>query len=282
LRTAVLAGKIGREFPIRQSVKEAPMSDTPAAGGSPANNLQFDRAEYQTPNVVANCRICGQPMTEAYYEVNGQPFCEGCREQLDSVLNRGSRFSRFALATLFGSLAGLVGAAIYYGVREATKIEFGLISIVVGLLVGKAVKKGSNGRGGWFYQGLAMFLTYTAIMLTYVPPLLKIIAEKADKKADAAKVQDAAKPADADPPEDAKARPRPTVGGLVVALAILIGIAYAIPVLVGFQSPMSLVIIGIGLYEAWVINRRARLTINGPYRIGPASTGIATHVEPAR
>ena len=54
-------------------------------------------------------------------------------------------------ALLFGSIAAGLGAAIYYGVAVATNMEFGLIAIVVGLMVGKAVKTGSDGRGGWFY-----------------------------------------------------------------------------------------------------------------------------------
>jgi hypothetical protein len=258
------------------------MSVTPSAGGPPANELQFDHVEYTTPGPAATCRVCGQPLLGVYYEVNGQPFCQGCREQLQKTLSSGSAFGRFARATLYGSLAGLAGAAIYYGVREATNIEFGLISVVVGLMIGTAVKKGCNARGGWFYQGLAMFLTYTAIVLTYIPPVIKAINERADQKAAAAEPQQPPKPAAAaDAPGDAGARPRPSVGQLLFALAFLAGFAYAIPVLIGFQSPMGLIIVGIALYEAWVINRRVRLMINGPYQIGQADGGSAVHVEPA-
>ena len=184
-------------------------------------------------------------------------------------------------ATVYGSLAGLVGAAIYYGVREATNIEFGLIAIVVGLIIGKAVKKGCNGRGGWFYQALAMFLTYTAIVLTYIPPVLKAISEQADKETAIAKPHQPAQPAGAaDAPGDIRARPLPSVPQVLVALVFLLGFAYAIPVLIGLHSPMGLIIVGIGLYEAWVINRRIPLLINGPYQIGRANPGSAADVEP--
>jgi hypothetical protein len=258
------------------------MSDTPSAGGPPANELQFDHVEYTTPGPAATCRVCGQPLLDVYYEVNGQPFCQGCREQLQKTLSSGSALGRFARATLYGSLAGLAGAAIYYGVREATNIDFGLIAVVVGLMIGKAVKKGCNARGGWFYQGLAMFLTYTAIVLTYIPPVMKAIGEGVDNEAAAAKPQQPAKPADAaDALGDAGARPRPSVAQLLFALAFLVGFAYAIPVLIGLHSPMGLIIVGIGLYEAWVINRRIPLIIHGPCQIGQADTGSAAHVEPA-
>jgi hypothetical protein len=257
------------------------MSDTPGGGSPPAKDLQFDHVEYTTPGPAVTCTVCGQPWQDVYYEVNGQPFCQGCREQLQKTLSSGSAFGRFARATLYGSLAGLAGAAIYYGVRERTNIEFGLISVVVGFLIGKAVKKGCNARGGWFYQGLAIFLTYTAIVLTYIPPMMQAISERADKKAAAAKAQQPPQPAGAaDAPGDAGDRPRPSVGQLLFALAFLAGFAYAIPILIGFHSPMGLIIVGIALYEAWVINRRIPLIINGPYQIGKADTGSGVHVEP--
>src|SRR5262249_2765181 len=232
------------------------MSDTPDAGGLPRRELQFDRAEYTTPSPAATCKVCGQPLPDVYYEVDGQPLCQGCRDQLQETLHGGSAFGRAARATLYGSLAGLAGAAIYYGVREATSIEFGLISVLVGWMVGKAVKKGCNARGGWFYQGLAIFLTYTAILLTYIPPMMKVSGERAGKEAAAAEPRQPAKPAGADDALDhADARPHPSVGQVLFALAFLLGFAYAIPVLIGFHSPMGLIIVGIALYEAWVINR---------------------------
>jgi hypothetical protein len=266
------------------------MSDTPSASGSPAGDLQFDRVEYTAPRPTATCKGCGQGLQNVYYEINGQPFCQGCREQIQGTLSGGSSIGRFFRATLYGSLAGLAGAVVYYAVREATNSEFGLISIVVGLMIGKAVKKGSNGRGGWFYQGLAMFLTYTAIVSTYIPPVINAIRDRANEDAVAAKAEQPAKPdAVADAPAAADAGPPPVaapplpslIGQLLVALAFLIGFAYALPILVGFESPMGLIIIAIGLYEAWTINRRAPLLINGPYQIAQTGVGSAVHVEPA-
>jgi hypothetical protein len=258
------------------------MSDTASGGGSPAPELQFDHAEYATPTSTAACKMCGQPLVDVYYEVNGQPFCQGCHEQLQKALSSGSAFGRMVRATLYGSLAGLAGAAIYYGVREATNIEFGLISIVVGLMIGKAVKKGCNARGGWFYQALAIFLTYTAIVLTYIPPMVKAISDRAAKQAAAAKPEQPAQPAQAaDAAGDVGARPHVSISEVLVALAFLLGFAYAVPILIGFHSPMSLLIVGIGLYEAWVINRRIPLIMNGPFQLGRADAGGAAHVEPA-
>jgi hypothetical protein len=266
------------------------LSDASHTGGLPADELQFDQVEYAASAPAAACKACGQPLRDLYYDINGQPVCPSCREQVQRALESGSRLGRFALATLYGSLAGVVGAAIYYGVRQLTNIEFGLISIVVGLMVGGAVKKGSGGRGGWFYQGLAMFLTYTAIVATYIPPAIEAFRQQADKDAAAAKAQQPVKPAGAaalpgeavaaEEPGEPAAVPRPSLAEVLLAIVVLTGLAYALPVFVGFQSPMILIIVGIGLYEAWVMNRRAAVAINGPYRIGPASGGSAVDVEP--
>ncbi len=255
------------------------MSETPGESGLPAHEPQPDPAEYAAP--AATCGACGRPVRDCYYEVGGRSVCQDCGEQLRERLTGGSAAGRFARAALYGTLAGAAGAALYYGVREATRIEFGLISVLVGLMVGKAVKKGSDARGGWFYQGLAVFLTYTAVMTTYIPPALKAVRDRVDKKA-AAGQQPAANPAGAaDAPGNAAPRPRPSPGRLLVLLAVLVAFAYAVPVIVGFHSPMAFVIIGIGLYEAWVLNRRVPLPVNGPYPLAPADAGGAVGLEPA-
>ncbi|MGH7134517.1 MAG: hypothetical protein ACREHD_02190, partial [Pirellulales bacterium] len=240
--------------------------------------------EYTAASSAATCKLCSQPLRDIYYQVNQQAFCPSCRERLQQALDSGSALGRFGRATLYGSLAGLVGAAIYYGVRELTNINFGLISILVGLMIGKAVQKGCNARGGWFYQALAMFLTYTAIVLTYIPPMIQMMRQ-GPAPAAAAQAQPG-QPIGA-PKQEEAAVPAggggPANGGplyYVIMAVVWMCVAFAIPILVGFQSPMSLVIIGIGLYEAWVINKRRPLVISGPYRIGPSAEGSVIDAEP--
>ena len=67
---------------------------------------------------------------------------------------------------------GLAGTIVYWAILAATGYEFGLIAIVVGFAVGKAVHWGSRGRGGWAYQTLAIGLTYLAIVSAYVPMIV--------------------------------------------------------------------------------------------------------------
>ena len=126
-------------------------------------DLQFERAE---PTAAASgptsCTVCKQPLQGAYYAINGRPVCASCREKVAQHAAAGS----FITALLFGLGAAVVGAGIYFGIEALTGYEFGLVAIVVGLLVGTAVRKGSRGQGGWRYQVLAIGLTYLAVVVT--------------------------------------------------------------------------------------------------------------------
>ena len=43
------------------------------------------------------------------------------------------------------------------------------------------------------------------------------------------------------------------------------------PFLGGFENIIGIIIIGIGLYEAWKLNRRVELTISGPHALASAA-----------
>ena len=70
------------------------------------------------------------------------------------------------------------------------------------------------------------------------------------------------------------------VAQLLWLVACLIGLAYALPVVLNLQSPMGLIIVALGLYEAWSINRRVPVVIGGPYQIARAGAGSVADVEP--
>ena len=53
-----------------------------------------------------------------------------------------------------------------------------MVAIVVGILVGYAVRWGARGRGGWVYQALAVLLTYGSIVVTYIPPVVRGFREQ--------------------------------------------------------------------------------------------------------
>ena len=109
-------------------------------------------------------------------------LCERCKMDLELAATQGTRAGRFLRAAVYGVGAGAVGSGIWYAVRAATGYEVGLIAVAVGFMVGAAVRKGSNGRGGWRYQALAMFLTYASIVSTYVPDIMTEIIKMGDRR----------------------------------------------------------------------------------------------------
>jgi hypothetical protein len=261
------------------------------------DELQFATADVAEASGPLSCHVCQRRLYKVYFEVSGRPACERCRYELESERTRGSGVGRFVRAVLGGGFGGLVGAGIYYAVLALTGYEVGLVAIVVGLLVGFGVRWGSRGRGGWPYQVLAVAITYVAIVSTYVPFIIEEI-----QKMDPAELAEAA-PA---PPADAEATPGP--GGdstaavvpasagetdiapeavelsgaeAAAALALFGLLVLALPFLGGFENIIGLLIIGFGLYQAWTLNKRQPLVIEGPFQVGvPAPTAASSPDAP--
>jgi hypothetical protein len=251
---------------------------------SESAGLQFERAEFaQGQSPAAACRVCASELRQNYYAINGQPVCGMCCNRLRQEAERGSSMTRGLRAIGAGALAALAGAILYYAILAITGYEFGLIAIVVGLMVGKAVNWGGYGRGGWRYQAVAIGLTYLAIVSAYVPPLftaikksptLAAVAAEPAGDADGAKSEATAAATSSEPAaeaEGAETKP-PTFGQLVIAVGVLAALVCAAPFLAGIQNIMGLVIIGIGLYEAWKFNKRREWTITGPHAIAATPT----------
>jgi hypothetical protein len=257
------------------------MSETP--GG-----LQFESAEFQGAAAAASCATCAAPIRSTYYQVGSAIACERCRRQIEYDATHGSPLGRMVKAGLFGFVAAGIGAGIYYAVRALTGYEFGLIAVVVGLMVGGAVRAGSGNRGGIPYQLLAVFLTYAAIVGTYIPDIWKGIAEMSAKKetqaaaaapagelpaaasAPVAARATTAEAASVTAPAAPKAHAPLSFGMVVLALLGFAAIVFAAPFLMGFENAIGIVIIGIGLFEAWKINRKPDRTVTGPFRVADA------------
>jgi len=236
---------------------------------SGADDLQFDRVESAVPAGVGEpipatstasaaappgvtvCVACGEPISDTYFEANGKVVCPRCRDAVVARQTSGSAVGRFAKATLFGIGAGIVGAAIWYGVRVATGYEVGLIAVVVGVLVGSAVKAGSGRRGGVGYQLLAVLLTYLSIAANYSPDVIAAMRENHD------------------------------LGSNMVAVVIITVVTSLVaPFLGGLKNIIGLLIVGFALYEAWIINRPKPLVFNGPYRLATAGAAPPPPLPP--
>jgi hypothetical protein len=242
------------------------MSIEPRPEPASPGEIQFDRADFAQSPAEARCAACERPLQGHYFEVNNMMVCEGCRYTVETAFNQRGGARGFLKAAFAGFGAAVAGSILYYAVRELTGYEIGLISILVGWGVGKAVHWGSRGKGGWAYQSLAVFLTYMAIVSTYIPAVVQQFVEEDQK----------AKPAATAPAQGsgtaAAAKPKPeedlSAGDLIIALGAFLLLIATIPFLAGFKNVIGLLIIAFGLWEAWKINRRTALSISGPFQVG--------------
>jgi hypothetical protein len=200
--------------------------------------LQFDRAEYSGGTSGPSCCTCQQPATPVYHHFKGRVYCTLCRQQIEQAIEQMHQSGNLARAAMFGVGAAALGAVIFYAVSALTGYQIGLIAVVVGWLVGKAVRIGSGSRGGWRYQTLAMVLTYISIVSSYVPAIAGQV----------------------------KVMP----GGELRSYVLIFVLALAAPVLGGIRNIIGLVIIGIGLWEAWKFNRLVEVKFTGPFSVSTA------------
>jgi hypothetical protein len=239
--------------------------------------LQFDHAEYQTPPASAvTCTVCNQAVPEQYYEINGKVICPPCRKAIETRFTGGSGLGRFVRASLFGFIAAAAGCGIYYAVSKITGYNFALISILVGWMVGSAVRRGAQYRGGWVYQALAIFLTYTAIVAIDIPEIVAEFDKNQEQRGAAEQPAGAGPNQAAAPRVDAPRRRIQdfTPAQKAVLAVVLLLFAYALPFLAGFKNLIGLLIIFFALQQAWYLNRKPKITITGPYRVGVAGAHV--------
>jgi hypothetical protein len=146
----------------------------------------------------------------------------------------------------------------------ATGAEFALLSILVGIMVGKAMMHGSGGRGGRKLQAVAVLLTYGSITTGYVPSIVKGLYQQ-QLKTEAS--TQAASPARVRT-EASVNTPIGKVAAVVVFLAFVVGLALVSPFLMitqGFCGILGIAILFFGLQRAWIKTKADDRTLMGPY-----------------
>lgn len=243
-----------------------PMSISPEQPQRDDSGLQFDEVT-RTENEV-RCATCSHPLESEYHGVNGNTACASCREAAEQSYRSDRGWKGLAKALLYGAGAALAGCLVYYLFIRITNIELGLMAIAVGWLVGRAVMKGSNDRGGLRYQILAVALTYFAITFAYVPLYIESFMkeDEAQKKAQVqaqgsgASTGNSAPVTEQQPTNEESAPANP-----LTILVTLILIVLAAPFLQGIQNILGIAIIGFGLWEAFRFTARRPLITGGPY-----------------
>lgn len=264
------------------AAEDKPLGPPPGDGG-----LQFEQVEHAEEAAPGLCCFSCKQVLAAdadYWQVNGLPACAVCCAQLQQQHSVAPLpWRTWGRVLVRGGGAALIGTLLYWGVSYLTGYEIGLIAILVGLLVGGAVQRASGSRGGWKLQAVAMALTYASIVSSYMPTVYKALMKShADNKAAVSAPAGAATPSSAAPPSSVQSAEKPPAergslleifGGalkaIVVLLALLFALSAAAPILAGFENIIGWFIIAIALYEAWKMNRRAVLRIQGPLRLQP-------------
>jgi hypothetical protein len=228
------------------------------------SGLQFEKVEGSAPAAAAACASCQRTIPDVYFETNGKIFCAQCKETALASLAGGSRAARILKALVFGTIAAAISSVIWYAITTVTGYELGIVAIAVGFAVGIAVRVGSEGRGGWVYQILAVLLTYVAIASSYVPMVMehmrKVEAEDEARREDERRTTGSDEPA-----MDADARE-----GVVLVTSVLF--AMTLPVLqVMDGGVIGLLIVCFALYQAFKMNTRATFAFAGPYRVDAAA-----------
>lgn len=196
-------------------------------------DLDFDAPLDAKPSAPPVCSQCLKPLSGSYYSANGGVLCSACGENLTRTLADGVDPTRLIKATAFGLVGGAIGSGIYYAILAITGYEIGLVAILVGYLVGRGMQMGSGGQGGWAYQAIAVALTYVAIVVTYIPMILRAFRE-----------------AQIEPP-----------------LGTLFLIAIKAPVMAGVENIIGMLIIGFALFQAWKMTRRVEVAVTGPFAV---------------
>ena len=245
--------------------------------------LQFDRviaapagSVVSTP-AAATCTACQKTLDTEYYSVNDHAVCRSCRDGIEQASQTPRGAWPFIRAGLFGLGAGIVGAAIYYAVIALANLEIGIVAILIGYMVGYAVRRGAGGRGGRRFQVLAIALTYGAVALAYTPVVIKAALDAGKTDTASAITKNTAGTA-APTPLSESVNEEPRAKGGLIGLVLALGFMAALPVLMVVGTlPSGLIsaaIIFFGMRQAWVMTGVPALRISGPYRVGsdPAPT----------
>jgi len=255
------------------ALEEAAMSEQ-----NTGSDLQFDRVVTESTSLVdpgtAQCTGCHTAIATEYYSINGQTFCERCRDAIAASMQTPPGAGPLLKAGALGLGAGIVGSIIYYGVIALFDLQIGIVAILIGYMVGWAVRKGAGGRGGRRFQVMAIALTYTAVALAYTPILIKAaIDERNGGKASAPTTVYSQQPAPAATTavaSETSQDPAPSRGPFV-AIVFALGLIASLPVIIVFGSlPSGLIsgaIIFFGMQKAWAMTGVPRLRIEGPYRV---------------
>jgi len=121
------------------------------------------------------CVECSKPITSKdEYTIIGtsksggveRVLCPQCRAVFQDAIEQETHAPNIPFALVAGLLGAAVAGLIWYYFVTLTEIQFGLVSILMGWLVGKSVVWGSGNKRGKSLQLLSLSLTIVAIIFS--------------------------------------------------------------------------------------------------------------------
>ncbi len=135
------------------------------------------------PGPAMWCSDCRTPIRTYYYALITRPLCATCKPPYAARISRGTGAAAFGRAVVWGSGAALGGAVGLALIIQF--IGFGRLIAAVGLgwVVAKAIGAATADLGGRRYQILAVTLTYFAIGLGSILPVVVSMVRMGDQAA---------------------------------------------------------------------------------------------------
>ena len=195
--------------------------------------------------------MCQGDIESAYYQFSGYNICASCAARVQAGRQRPPP-AWVARGMLFGAGAAVACAIGYAIITAVFNAELALVAIGVGWVIGRAVRIGSHGLGGLRCQVLAVVLTYVAITASYIPLVARAIRQGPQT----------AQQGPYDP------APLPARMDTLPWLAVITGIALVSPFLElsqGVSGILGVIIIFVGLAQAWRLTARDARILTGPY-----------------
>jgi len=194
-----------------------------------------DVNESTSTPVATRCGRCHAALSESERVTAGdRVFCRTCYDILKLQLRTGvaamSQDINYPIAAIGAILGGVVGALAWWGLTVLTKIGFGLVAVVIGLLVGHGTLRFAGGKRSVGLQMLAVAVGALSFLVAVYLVNMTFINEALAHRGEAWRV----------------GFPPPSVNVFYQVIAANFGI-------------MKLVFLGIIVYEAWFIPRPIKI-----------------------
>ena len=141
-----------------------------------AHPITHDENSPPAPAGSLWCSDCRAPLRSYYYALDTRPVCPKCRMPYSAKISRGTGSKALVRAVVFGGGAAALSALVLGGIILTVGVFRIVLSVGVGIAVGRAVRAATAGYLATRYQLIAAVLTYFAIGIGNLAPVFKALA----------------------------------------------------------------------------------------------------------